>query len=104
VDFDFASQPETITVIEDGKEVRKRTGKYIFENEWQSFRTISDRSLELTFLFQLDQPQLLDTSEAWDPESHRDLLGNQDSAPLLHLDLKNTSGVISEDVNDFYGY
>jgi len=48
VDFDFASQPETITVIEDGKEVKKRTGKFIFENEWQSFRTKSDRSLELT--------------------------------------------------------
>jgi adenine-specific DNA-methyltransferase len=48
VDFDFASQPETITVIEDGKEVKKRTGKYIFENEWQSYRTKSDRSLELT--------------------------------------------------------
>ena len=39
VDFDFASQPETITVIEEGKEVKKRTGKFIFENEWQSFRT-----------------------------------------------------------------
>jgi SAM-dependent methyltransferase len=48
VDFDFASQPETITVIEGGKEVKKRTGKFIFENEWQSFRTKSDRSLELT--------------------------------------------------------
>jgi adenine-specific DNA-methyltransferase len=48
VDFDFASQPETITVLEDGKEVKKRTGKYIFENEWQSFRTKSDRSLEIT--------------------------------------------------------
>jgi DNA modification methylase len=48
VDFDFASQPETITIIEDGKEVKKRTGKFIFENEWQSFRTKSDRSLELT--------------------------------------------------------
>jgi len=48
VDFDFASQPELITVIKDGKEVKKRTGKYIFENEWQSFRTKSDRSLELT--------------------------------------------------------
>lgn len=47
VDFDFASQPEVITVIEDGKEAKKRTGKYIFENEWQSFRTKSDRSLEL---------------------------------------------------------
>ena len=48
VDFDFASQPETITVLEDGKEVKKRTGKFIFENEWQSFRTKTDRSLELT--------------------------------------------------------
>ena len=48
VDFDFASQPEVITVLEDGKEIKKRTGKFIFENEWQSFRTKSDRSLELT--------------------------------------------------------
>ena len=48
VDFDFASQPETITVLVDEKEVKKRTGKFIFENEWQSFRTKSDRSLELT--------------------------------------------------------
>jgi len=47
VDFDFASQPETITVIEDGKEIKKRTGKFIFENEWQSYRTKTDRSLEL---------------------------------------------------------
>ncbi len=48
IDFDFASQPETISVIESGKEVKKRTGKFIFENEWQSFRTKADRSLELT--------------------------------------------------------
>lgn len=48
VDFDFASQPEVITVIEDGKEVKKRTGKFIFENEWQSFRNKTNRSLELT--------------------------------------------------------
>jgi hypothetical protein len=48
VDFDFASQPETITVVENGKDVKKRTGKFIFENEWQSYRTKSDRSLELT--------------------------------------------------------
>lgn len=47
IDFDFASQPETITFLENGKEVKKRTGKFIFENEWQSFRTKSDRSLEL---------------------------------------------------------
>lgn len=27
------------------------TGDYIFENEWQSFRTKKDRSLELTSIF-----------------------------------------------------
>ena len=48
VDFDFASQPEVIAVLEDGKEIKKRTGKFIFENEWQSFRMKGDRSLELT--------------------------------------------------------
>lgn len=48
IDFDFSSQPEVVTVLEDGKEVRKRTGKYIFENEWQAFRSRGDRSLELT--------------------------------------------------------
>jgi adenine-specific DNA-methyltransferase len=47
VDFDFMSQPEVIKVIENGREIKKRTGKYIFENEWQSFRTKSNRSLEL---------------------------------------------------------
>jgi adenine-specific DNA-methyltransferase len=48
IDFDFMSQPEVIAIVENGKEIKKRTGKYIFENEWQSFRTKSDRSLELT--------------------------------------------------------
>ena len=35
-------------MLENGKELKKRTGKFIFENEWQSFRTKGDRSLELT--------------------------------------------------------
>lgn len=48
VDFDFQSKKEVIRVEEDGKEVEKWTGNYIFENEWQSFRTKKDRSLELT--------------------------------------------------------
>ena len=47
VDFDFASQPEVISILENGKEIKKRTGKFIFENEWQSFRTKADRGLEL---------------------------------------------------------
>jgi hypothetical protein len=32
------------------------TGDYVFENEWQSFRTKKDRSLELTSVFHECQP------------------------------------------------
>ena len=53
VDFDYASRPETSleTVTQaDGsvKHVPQWTGRYIFENEWQSFRTRKSRALELT--------------------------------------------------------
>jgi DNA modification methylase len=48
VDFDFESKKEIVRVEENGEEVEKWTGNYIFENEWQSFRTKKDRSLELT--------------------------------------------------------
>lgn len=52
VDFDFTSRAETIRVVEtdtEGKthERSVRTGNFIFENEWQSFRTRQDRTLEL---------------------------------------------------------
>ena len=48
VDFDFASRKEIIKEIDkDGKEVEKWTGDYIFDNEWQSFRTKKNRNLEL---------------------------------------------------------
>ncbi len=48
VDFDFASRKEIIKVIENGKEKEVWTGDYIFDNEWQSFRTKKNRNLELT--------------------------------------------------------
>ena len=53
VDFDFTSKREIIRVKnEEGGEWEERwTGEYIFENEWQSFRTKKDRSLELTSVF-----------------------------------------------------
>jgi len=53
VDFDFESKKEIIRIIDEktGKEKEKWTGSYIFENEWQSFRTKKDRSLELTSAF-----------------------------------------------------
>jgi len=53
VDFDFESKKEIVRVIDEktGEEKEEWTGSYIFENEWQSFRTKKDRSLELTSAF-----------------------------------------------------
>jgi len=47
VDFDYESNREIISVEEDGELKEKWTGNYIFENEWQSFRTKQDGDLEL---------------------------------------------------------
>jgi len=58
VDFNFESRREIIRVKnEDTGEVEERwTGDYIFENEWQSFRTKKDRSLELKSVFRECMP------------------------------------------------
>ena len=47
VDYDFADRKEFIRIIEDGKEKEIFTGDYIFDNEWQEFRTKNKRNLEL---------------------------------------------------------
>ena len=49
VDFNFESKKEIIkTINKDTEEIEEKwTGSYIFENEWQSFRTKKDRTLEL---------------------------------------------------------
>ena len=54
VDFDFESKREIIRIkkVETGKVEEVWTGDYVFENEWQSFRTKKDRSLELTSVYQ----------------------------------------------------
>ena len=58
VDFEFESKKEIVRVVDEktGKEKEEWTGSYIFENEWQSFRTKKDRSLELTSAFK-DAPK-----------------------------------------------
>lgn len=48
VDFDFASRKEIIKIVEGNEEKEVWTGDYIFDNEWQSFRTKKNRNLELT--------------------------------------------------------
>ena len=49
VDFDYESKKEIIYERDPNtkEDIPKWTGSYIFENEWQSFRTPQDRSLEL---------------------------------------------------------
>ncbi|MHB8807758.1 MAG: site-specific DNA-methyltransferase [Anaerolineaceae bacterium] len=53
VDFNFESKREIIRVQDaaTGKWEEKWTGDYIFENEWQSFRTKENRSIELKSVF-----------------------------------------------------
>ena len=59
MDFNFESKREIIRVQETATGAAGAnagyeevwTGDYIFENEWQSFRTKKDRSLELTSVF-----------------------------------------------------
>jgi DNA modification methylase len=48
VDFDFESKKEIVRIKKENGEIEEAwTGNYIFENEWQSFRTKKDRSIEL---------------------------------------------------------
>ena len=58
VDFDFESKREIIRVqnADGGEREEVWTGDYVFENEWQSFRTKKDRSLELVSVAQEVMP------------------------------------------------
>lgn len=46
VDYNFADRKEIIKIAENGEEKEVWTGDYIFDNEWQSFRTKKNRNLE----------------------------------------------------------
>ncbi|MBW7897558.1 Modification methylase DpnIIB [Candidatus Brocadiaceae bacterium B188] len=47
VDFDYTNKKEIISVGKNGASEDVWTGSYIFENEWQSFRTKKNSNLEL---------------------------------------------------------
>ena len=53
IDFDYESKKEIIHLKDpDTGEIKQtETGNFIFENEWQSFRTRQDRSLELKSVY-----------------------------------------------------
>jgi DNA modification methylase len=47
IDFDYLSKPEIIKIKNDNGETEEQwTGNYLFENEWQSFRTKKNPTLE----------------------------------------------------------
>lgn len=49
VDYDYLSKREIIKVRNDEGEIEEKwTGNYLFENEWQSFRTKKNSTLEFT--------------------------------------------------------
>lgn len=58
VDYDFESKREIIRVknTETGEYEEQWTGDYVFENEWQSFRTRQNRNLELTSAYKEMSP------------------------------------------------
>lgn len=52
VDFDFESRKEIVRGRKDDGSIEEVwTGDYVFENEWQSFRTRRDRAIELRSAF-----------------------------------------------------
>ncbi len=59
VDFDFESKREIVRVKnEDKAKIDEMwTGDFIFENEWQSFRTKKDRSIDLRTPFHECEPR-----------------------------------------------
>jgi len=47
IDFDYLSKPEIIKIKNGNGEIEEKwTGNYLFENEWQSFRTKKNPTLE----------------------------------------------------------
>lgn len=58
VDFNYESKREIVRIQNpDSKEWEEVwTGDYVFENEWQSFRTKKDRSIELISVFHECEP------------------------------------------------
>lgn len=48
IDFNYEDKPEVILIGGNGNAKQVKTGNFIFENEWQSFRTKKNNDLELT--------------------------------------------------------
>lgn len=52
IDFNYENKKEIIKIKDDKSETKDQwTGNYLFENEWQSFRTKKNPTLEFTSVF-----------------------------------------------------
>lgn len=47
VDFNFESRPEIVLTKDGQNEGARQSGRFVFENQWQSFRTSKNKTLEL---------------------------------------------------------
>jgi hypothetical protein len=57
VDFNYQNKKEIIRIIRGGEEKEEWTGNYIFENEWQTFRTKKNSEIELVSMSHIyDKP------------------------------------------------
>ena len=81
VDYNFADRKEIIKIIEDGKEKEVWTGDYIFDNEWQTFRTKKNRGLEL-----ISAPKELPKGEYKVAVKVVDIFGN-DTTRIINIEL-----------------
>ncbi len=85
VDFDFENRKELIRVKNEKNSDYKQkwTGNYIFDNEWQSFRTKSNPKLELT----TTPPRTIKKATAKVAVKVVDIFGN-DTMKVIHIRMK----------------
>ncbi len=84
VDFDFENKREIVRIKNPatGEMEERWTGDYVFENEWQSFRTKKDRSLEL-----ITTPHEVPAGRRKVAVKVVDIFGN-DTMTILSVDVK----------------
>jgi hypothetical protein len=88
VDFDYESKREIIRIQSPETDVwtEEWTGEYVFENEWQSFRTRKDRSLELKSIAHTCKPGRRKVAV-----KVVDIFGN-DTMTIVDVDVPEASG------------
>ena len=82
MDFNYESKKEFIKINKDGELKEIWTGNFVFENEWQSFRTINNE-MKLEFISAQKEINLKKTKVA---VKVVDIFGN-DTMKLMDVEL-----------------